>query len=375
MQHRDGVEFDAAMLRFRYRLFVLVIVACSVVSGCQNPGDHRAIQPASQQPAVLNPQTDVLHPWLKMETTLGDLIFELDAQEAPTVVINFVEYAEGGEYDGTIFHRVVPERILQGGGYTPDLEFKPRSVPQVVPDNWHVELHSTEGTIALVRPSDQLGMSTAEFFVNLTDNVHHDMGRNHGRYAVFGRVVGGHDTINRIRSTPVGPDARYGRGFSPVVPSTPVVIHSARLMTPFDADAARAVIAVRYPTPAIAVEKLFGKKVADALAETGTGLQIADITPGRGPRSPEPSNDIEYQYRGTFLNGKEFENSYERQEPLVRTLSAMIPGLQEAFSTMTEGGHRVAVLPPELAYGDGGIPGIIPAGSILIYELELVDIK
>lgn len=363
------------MLISCYRVRVFLLMACAAVSGCRTPDDHRAVQPASQSPPALNPQTDSLHPWLRMETTLGDIIFELDAREAPTIVINFVEYAEGGEYDGTIFHRVVPNRILQAGGYTPDLKFKPRSVPQVVPDSWHIELQSTEGTLALVRPSDQLGKSTAEFFINLTDNVHHDMGRNHGRYGVFGRVVGGHDTINRIRSTPIGPDPRYGKGFSPVVPTTPVVINSARLITPFDADAAREVMAIRYPTPAIAVKKLFGQKVADALTETGTGMQFADIKPGRGPRSPEPTDDLEFQYRGTFLNGAEFESSYDRQKPLVRKLNSMIPGLQEAFATMTEGGHRVVVLPPELAYGEGGIPGIIPAGSVLIYELELLEIK
>lgn len=368
------MEFDTGMLRFRYRILAIPLMALVAVFGCKAPGDHRAIEPASQRPAALNPQTDVLHPWLKMDTSLGDLIFELDAAESPTTVINFVEYAEGGEYDGTIFHRIVPDRIIQGGGYTPDLQFNPRNIPQVVPDTWHVELHSTEGTLALVRSSDRRGGSTAEFFINLTDNVHHDMGRNHGRYAVFGRIVGGHDTINRIRSTAIGPDPRYGGGFSPVVPTTPVIINSARLITPFDVSAAQAVIDLRYPTPAIAVRKLFGKKVADALTDTGTGLQIADIKPGRGPRSPEPTDTIEFQYRGTFLNGEEFESSYDSREPPIRKVSSLVKGLQEAFSTMTEGGHRVVVVTPELSYPQG-IPGIIPTGSILIYELELLDIK
>ncbi|MCH7592168.1 MAG: peptidylprolyl isomerase [Planctomycetes bacterium] len=363
------------MLTTRFSLRAVALTAMVPLCGCHGPDARPAIQPASVNTPALIPPSDPLHPWVRMETSLGDIIFELDAAEAPTVVINFVEYAEGGEYDGTIFHRVVPDRILQGGGYTPDLEPKPRTVPQVVPDNWHIELQSNEGTLALIRPSDQLGKTTAEFFINLTDNVRHDMGRNHGRYAVFGRVVAGHDTVNRIRSTPIGPDARYGSGLLPVVPVEPVVITSVRLLSEFDASAAREVIAIRYPTPANAVRKLFGKKVADALTETGSGLSYADIKVGRGPRSPEPDQEIEFQYRGTFLNGEEFESSYERLKPLIRKMNSMIPGLQEAFSTMTEGGHRVIVVPPELAYKEGGIPGIIPPSSILIYELELLVIQ
>lgn len=364
-----------ARLTLRDSLCSLLLVAVVVLGGCHAPRAKPAIQPASVNLAALTPPSDPLRPWLRMETSLGDIIFELDAAEAPTTVINFVEYIEGGEYDGTIFHRVVPDRILQGGGYTPDLEPKPRSVPQVVPDTWHIDLHSNEGTLSLIRSSDQLGKTTAEFFINLTDNVRHDIGRNHGRYAVFGRVVAGHDTINRIRSTPIGPDPKYGQGLLPVVPVSPVVIKSARLISEFDASAAREVIAVRYPKPVDAVRKLFGKKVADALTETGSGLSYADIKVGRGPRSPDPDQNIEFQYRGTFLNGKEFESSHDQQKPPVRKLNSMIPGLQEAFATMTEGGHRVIIVPPELAYKAGGIPGIIPPNSILIYELELLVIQ
>ena len=311
------------MLTTRVSHFTLALAATAAACGCQAPGAGPAIQPASVNAAALTPPSDPLHPWLKMETSLGDIIFELDGAGAPTTVINFVEYAEGGEYDGTIFHRIVPDRILQGGSYTPDLEPKLRSVPQVVPDNWHIELQSNEGTLALIRSSDQLGKTTAEFFINLTDNVRHDMGRNHGRYAVFGRVVAGHDTVNRIRSTSIGPDARYGSGLLPVVPLEPVVIKSARLISEFDASRARDVIDIRYPTPANAVRKLFGKKVADALTETGSGLSYADIKVGRGPRSPEPDQDIEFQYRGTFLSGEEFESSYDRLKPLIRKVNSM----------------------------------------------------
>lgn len=132
--------------------------------------------------------------------------------------------------------------------------------------------------------------------------------------------------------------------------------------------------AIPHAAPAAAVRKLFGKNVADALTETESGMSYADITVGDGPRSPELVQNIEYQYRGLFLNGEEFDSSYDRGEPPVQELGSMILGLQEAFSTMTEGGHRIVVVPPELAYKAAGLPGIIPPSSTLIYELELLAI-
>lgn len=355
------------------------VLLLAPVVGCQappaKPTIHAAIEPAPSKAVSPEPPSDPLHPWLRLETTLGDIIIELDAAEAPTTVINFLEYAEGGEYDGTIFHRVVPDSILQGGGYTPDLEPKPRTVPQVLPDNWHIELESTVGTVALIRRSDYLGKTSPEFFINLRDNVHHDMGRNHGRFAVFGRVVDGHDTIDRIRNTALGTHPKYASGLSPVVPVAPVIIYSARLISPFDPAMAREVIAVRNPEPKEAVAKLFGRKVADALTGTGSGLMLADITVGDGPRSPGPDDVVAFQYRGTFLNGAVFESTYDKREPALLKMNLLKPGLREALSTMTEGGHRVAVVPPELAYGEDGIPGVIPPSTTLIFELDLLEIK
>lgn len=367
------------MLNRMRSLWPVGVVALAPVVGCQAPPARPTIQAGSEAAPVqalsLEPPSDPLHPWLRLETTLGDIIIELDVAEAPTTVINFVEYAEGGEYDGTIFHRVVPGSILQGGGYTPDLEPKPRTVPSVIPDNWHIELESKVGTVALIRQSDYFGKTSPEFFINLRDNVHHNMGRNHGRFAVFGRVVAGHETINRIRNTSLGTHPKYANGLSPVVPVVPVIINSARLISPFDAASAYEVIALRNPEPKDAVAKLFGRKVADALVETGSGLMLADITVGDGPRSPGPDDVVEFQYRGTFLNGNEFESTYDKRKPALLNMSLLKPGLREALSTMTEGGHRVAVVPPELAYGVDGIPGVIPPSTTLIFELDLLEIK
>lgn len=367
-------ESDVGMLKRLISPSICGLLVLGAAVGCQAPTTSQSVRSAPVKEELPEPPSDPLHPWLRMETSLGDIIFELDAEEAPTTVINFVEYAEGGEFDGTIFHRVVPDAILQGGAYTSDLEHKPRTIPQVVPDNWHIELHSTVGTIGLVRRSERFGKGTPDFFINLRDNVHHEMGNNHGRYAVFGRVVGGHDTVNRIRNTPLDTHPKYARGYSAVVPVEPVVINSARLISRFDPEMAREVIAKRYPDPTTAVRNQFGEKAAAGLVATGSGLMYVDITVGNGPRSPGPDDVIEFQYRGTFLNGTEFESTFSRN-PAVRTMSALRPGIREALGSMTEGGVRVAVIPPELAYGSDGIPGIIPASSTLIFQIELLEIK
>ncbi len=349
------------------------VLALAVLAGCQTPPAGTPLRPAPA--SVLAPDTpsDPLHPLLRMTTTLGDIVFELNAEDAPTTVLNFIGYVEAGEYDGTIFHRVVPDSLLQGGAFTPDMSRRRRVVPPMVPDNWHIELHGKPGTIALIRRTDRVGDGTAQFFINLVEHAAHEADPNHGQYAVFGKVVAGQETIERIRNTPLNVHPKYAAGLSPVVPVTPVVIETARMETAFDADKAWEVIGARNIDPRTAILKRFGKEAADNLIETGSGLMYVDLIKGNGPRTPGAGDTIEFQYRGTFLDGREFENSFDTR-PTVRTVASLVPGLREAVRDMTEGGLRVAVVPPELAYPDG-IPNIIPPGATLIYEIELLEIQ
>lgn len=365
-------KIEVDMPTRRTASLLVVVLGFSLVLGCQAPSTSGTIQTA--QVIELKAPSDPLHPGLCIRTNLGDIILELNAEDAPTTVLNFVAYAEGGAYDGTIFHRVVAEALLQGGAFFPDMSRKERTIPPTVPDDWHIETPSQEGTVALIRRTDREGVGNPQFFINLRDNVHHDLGHNHGRYAVFGKVVAGDDTIERIRNTPISVHPKYAAGLSPAVPTTPVVIEWIRLTTTLDSAKIMEVIEARNITPREAVLKRWGKVVADSLVETKSGLLYADLAEGGGPRTPDLVDSIEFQYRGTFLNGNEFESTMDT-EPRVRTLSELIPGLQEAVGGMTEGGLRLAILPPELAYRDSGVPGIIPPNTTLVFEIELLEIK
>ena len=158
-------------------------------------------------------------PVVTFETTKGNIDIELYPAEAPKTVENFLAYVKAGQYDGTIFHRVIPDFMIQGGGYTPDMTEKDtRAAIQNEADNG---LKNERGTIAMARTGDPHS-ATAQFFVNVKDNAFLDAANSPdgNGYAVFGRVVAGMDVVDKIRAVPTGPGD---------VPLQPVTIKTATL--------------------------------------------------------------------------------------------------------------------------------------------------
>src|ERR1700712_2242212 len=136
-------------------------------------------------------------------TSMGDIVIELDAQKAPKSVANFERYVKEGHYDGTVFHRVIPNFMIQGGGMTPDLREKPARKP--IPLESHNGLTNVVGTVAMARTNDP-NSATAQFFINVKDNAFLDEGDG---YAVFGHVVSGMDVVEKVKqveTAPKGPD-------------------------------------------------------------------------------------------------------------------------------------------------------------------------
>ena len=129
-----------------------------------------------------------------LETTLGPIVIELDAAKAPRSVANFEQYVKEGFYNGTVFHRVIPNFMIQGGGMLPNLREKPTHKPIV--NESHNGLTNTAGTIAMARTGDP-NSATAQFFINVKDNPFLDQGDG---YAVFGHVVSGMDVVEKIRN-------------------------------------------------------------------------------------------------------------------------------------------------------------------------------
>ncbi|HEX7966278.1 MAG TPA: peptidylprolyl isomerase [Gammaproteobacteria bacterium] len=155
-----------------------------------------------------------------LSTNLGDITLELDAAKAPVTVKNFLAYVDAGFYDGTIFHRVIPDFMVQCGGFTQDMMQKPTNPP--IKNEADNGLSNEPYTIAMARTSD-INSATSQFFINLADNVFLDHGKRDFGYAVFGRVTQGQDVVDKIAEVQTG-----SKGGHRDVPVTPVVITKVR---------------------------------------------------------------------------------------------------------------------------------------------------
>jgi peptidyl-prolyl cis-trans isomerase A (cyclophilin A) len=160
---------------------------------------------------------------VRLSTSEGDITLELDAAKAPKTVANFLQYVKSGHYDGTVFHRVIKDFMIQGGGFTPDMTQKPTL--SAIPLESRNGLSNRTGTVAMARTSVP-DSATAQFFINLKDNTFLDAAQSrdgHG-YAVFGRVVAGMDVVDRVKAV-----ATTTRGPHQNVPATPILIRKATL--------------------------------------------------------------------------------------------------------------------------------------------------
>jgi peptidyl-prolyl cis-trans isomerase A (cyclophilin A) len=157
-------------------------------------------------------------PKVRLETSMGAIVVQLDPAKAPLSVANFLQYVNDGHYNGTVFHRIIPNFMVQGGGFTPDNQQKPTRAPIAIESN--NGLKNMRGTIAMARTMDP-NSATAQFFINVVDNdfLNYRAPTTQGYgYAVFGRVISGMDVVDKIRATPTGSQDR---------PLTPVTILKA----------------------------------------------------------------------------------------------------------------------------------------------------
>ena len=160
-----------------------------------------------------------------MTTTVGPMTLELDADNAPKTVENFLSYVSGGFYDGTIFHRVINNFMVQGGGFTADMEQKATQAP--IENEANNGLKNARGTIAMARTQDPHS-ATAQFFINVQDNdfLNHTGENMQGwGYAVFGKVTEGEDVLDKIRCVQTGNQAGHQD-----VPIEPIIIESVTVI-------------------------------------------------------------------------------------------------------------------------------------------------
>lgn len=160
---------------------------------------------------------------VRLSTSEGDIVLQLDHDKAPKTVDNFVAYVKSAQYDGTIFHRVIDGFMIQGGGFDKDMKEKPTGAPIALENRGG--LRNERGTIAMARTMDP-NSATAQFFINVVNNAMLDPAnsRDGNGYAVFGKVVQGMDVVDRIKGVPT-----TNKGPHQNVPATPVLIKKATL--------------------------------------------------------------------------------------------------------------------------------------------------
>jgi len=162
-------------------------------------------------------------PRVVLDTTAGVIVIELAPQQVPKTVANFLDYVKAGQYDKTIFHRVIPGFMIQGGGFLSDMGEKPTRAP--IPLESQSGLKNARGSVAMARRADP-NSATSQFFINLVNNDRLDYPSPDGHgYAVFGKVVEGMDVVDKIAATPTTSAQGHQN-----VPLTAVVIRTATIV-------------------------------------------------------------------------------------------------------------------------------------------------
>ena len=175
-------------------------------------------------PLATTAQTAATNPQVVIKTSEGDITVRLFKDKSPLTVANFLGYAEAGFYNGTIFHRVIPNFMIQGGGFLPDMTEKETGSP--VENESKNRVHNTRGTLAMARTNDP-DSATSQFFINQRNNLKLDWAPGRDGYTVFGEVILGMDIVDFIATAPTGQFGPHGD-----VPKEPILILDITRVSP-----------------------------------------------------------------------------------------------------------------------------------------------
>jgi len=220
--------------KFLFSVFLVVFAAATVlIGGCDKGAEEGSKEQVERKEVSKEPKKmDTAAAKVKLETSMGDIVIELEREKSPVTVENFLRYVEKGFYDGTIFHRVIPRFMIQGGGFTADMKDKPTEAPIV--NEARGGLKNERGTIAMARTNNP-DSATSQFFINHGDNPNLNYGgAAKPGYAAFGRVVEGMEVVDAIAAvrTTTKMGTMKGRQVSMKdVPVEPVVIKSAKVIS------------------------------------------------------------------------------------------------------------------------------------------------
>ena len=298
--------------------------------------------------------------YAEIRTQRGTIVCSLEYQRAPMTVSSFVGLAEGtlpangvtGKkfFDGLTFHRVEPGFVIQGGDPNgngsggPGYQFPNETRPDLK--------HDRAGTLSMANAGPDTNGS--QFFITLAPTPNLD-----GGYNVFGYVVQGMDVANsiqkgdRITSVRILRVGKAAQGFTVTQES-------------FTALVAKAIAAERSAALAFITKKW------PHLTTTKSGLMFEITQKGSGG-SPSAGATVSVNYTGMLLDGRVFDSTTARGAPAVLRTDRVIKGWTEALLSMKRGERRMLVIPPELAYGEQGYPGVIPPNAFLVFDVQLID--
>lgn len=388
----------------------LFVLFASVLAGSAFGQD--APPPAAAAPEAKAPEAAAKTVHVVLSTNFGDIVLELDAEKAPVSVANFLNYVDKGFYNTTLFHRVMPNFMIQGGGYGAGLIEK-SGTDAAIKNEWQNGLKNVRGAIAMAR-TRLPDSATAQFFINTVDNPRLDatdeatkQSLGGAGYAVFGKVIGGMGVVDAIKGVPTKNEPSIG--FQPT-PIEPVVIEKvSRVASDKVSEAvAQAEASVEKGNAELkrrndakkAIEDAARQRVADAAKALGTPdeqftkamdwLKAKGVDVSAGTKSPSgvwsletkagdgaipvPTDTIKAHYSGWLANGSKFQSSLDTGEPLVYPLNQLVPGWVEGFGSMKAGSKRWLVIPASMAYGEQGWPPVIPGNATLIFEVELLEV-
>lgn len=209
-----------------------IVAAACLIAGCSPSEPAASSDQSSASAKAANSQSTPATPsyeikenavYIKLDTSMGAIVLELDPENAPISTDNFISYVDAGSYDGTIFHRVIDGFMIQGGGFNPDMSQRPTQDP--IKNEWQNGLKNNKYTIAMARLGNRPDSATSQFFINVSENLFLDMPRDGAGYAVFGRVVDGFDVVDAIGKVETGNKAGHGD-----VPLTDVLINKAEVL-------------------------------------------------------------------------------------------------------------------------------------------------
>lgn len=310
--------------------------------------------------------------YAKFDTSKGEILCMLEFEKTPLTVANFVGLAEGtkqlgggaplkdGFYNGLTFHRVIPDFMIQGGcplgtgtggpGYTFPDEIDPSLT------------HSGPGILSMANAGP--GTNGSQFFITHVATPWLD-----GKHTVFGHVVSGQDVVNKIAQGDIINSLEIIRVGAAAEAFTADQATFDALLADFDNKQREKEKAAQEEQ-----DKLIKQEWPDAIA-TPTGLKYVVVAEGEGD-TPAKGSVVTVHYTGKLLNGKKFDSSYDRGQPIEFPVGRghVIKGWDEALLSMKKGEKRVLIIPPELGYGPSG-RGPIPPNAIMIFDVELVNFK